>query len=204
MAGYRPRQGWFYFINPYRVCLRCKLGHTHVYDLNEPGELECRTTSCTLRVNSSRVLRGEHPYIIWTNDRFQDDYNYIETFTVIPLTSSSREQDKGLPTAYPINPTSKNGLNKNSFALVHQICTVDANCFKDSAGDWLTRIGQLEKSDREAIEERLKYFLNLIDNPSEDWFAKNASPELLKKVFDYLPKNTKKSALEELIDNLGT
>ena len=204
MAGYRPRQGWFYFINPHRVSLRCKLGHTHIYDLNEPGELECRTTSCTLQINSSRVFRGEHPYIIWTNDRFQDDYNYIETFTVIPLTSSSREQDKGLPTAYPINPTIKNGLNKNFFALVHQICTVDANCFKDSAGDWLNRIGQLEKPDRESIEERLKYFFNLIENPSEDWFAKNASPELLKKVFDYLLENTKNLALEELIDNLGS
>ncbi|MUH00974.1 type II toxin-antitoxin system PemK/MazF family toxin [Scytonema sp. UIC 10036] len=204
MAGKRPRQGWIYFINPYRVSLRCKLGHIHLYDLNEPGEIECKTISCQLKINSSKVFRGEHPYIIWTNDQFQDDYSYIETFTVIPLTSSSREQDKGLPTAYPINPTSRNNLDKKSFALVHQICSVDANCFKDSMGNWLNRIGQLEQADREAIEERLKYFLNLQDNPSEDWFARNASPELLKKIFDYLPKDTQNLALEELIDNLDS
>ncbi|MBW4667455.1 MAG: type II toxin-antitoxin system PemK/MazF family toxin [Cyanomargarita calcarea GSE-NOS-MK-12-04C] len=202
MAGYKPRQGWIYFINPYRVYLRCKLGHHHIYNLDEPGEISCKTTSCTQIINSSRVFRGEHPYIIWTSDKFPDDFNYIETFTLIPLTSSTRERDKGLPTAYPINATVKNGLNKQSFALVHQICTVDANCFKDAKGDWLNRIGQIDKSDKEAVEERLKYFLNIQENPSDDWFMRNASPELLKQVFDNLPEDSKQSALEELIDNL--
>jgi mRNA interferase MazF len=203
VAGKRPRQGWIYFINPYKLSLRCKLGHTHIYDLNEPGEIECKTSSCTQVINSSRVFRGEHPYIIWTCDEFQDTFNYIETFTAIPLTSSSREKDKGLPTAYPINSTSRNGLLKNSFALVHQICTVDANCSKDSKGDWLERIGQLDKSDKESIEERLKYFLNIQESPSDDWFANNASPELLKKVFNYLNEDKKQSVLEELIDNVN-
>lgn len=202
VAGKKPRQGWIYFINPYRVSIRCKLGHNHIYDLNEPGKIECKTNSCTQIINSSRVFRGEHPYIIWTSDQFQDDVEYIQTFTVIPLTS--QETCKGLPTAYPINSTSKNGLSKNSFALVHQICTVDASCFKDSQGDWSGRMGQLDKGDKEAIEERLKYFLNLQENPGEDWFAQNASIELLQKVFDYLPdKETKSIAIEKLIDNLG-
>ncbi|CBN56478.1 conserved hypothetical protein [Kamptonema sp. PCC 6506] len=148
------------------------------------------------------MFRGEHPYIIWTSDQFQDDVEYIQTFTVIPLTS--QETYKGLPTAYPINSTSKNGLSANSFALVHQICTVDANCFKDLQGNWSDRIGQLDKGDKEAIEERLKYFLNLQESPGEDWFAQNASIELLQKVFDYLPdKETKSNAIEKLIDNLG-
>jgi hypothetical protein len=31
---------------------------------------------------------------------------------------------------------------------------------------------------------------------------KNASPELLKSVFDNLPEDSQKSVLEELIDNL--
>lgn len=202
MAGKRPRQGWIYFINPYKLSLRCKVGHTHIYDLNEPGEIECKTSSCTQVINSSRVFRGEHPYIIWTHDEFQDTFSYIETFTTIPLTSSSREKDKGLPTAYPINSTSRNRLSKNSFALVHQICTVDANCFKDSKGDWLERIGQLDKSDKESIEERLKYLLNIQQNPSDDWFANNASPELLKKVFNYLNEDIKQVVLEELIENI--
>lgn len=200
MAGYKPRQGWIYFINPYRVSLRCKLGHTHIYTLDEPGEISCKTVSCTQVINSSRVFRGEHPYIIWTSDKFADDLNYVDTFTVIPLTSSTRERDKGLPTAYPINPTSKNGLDQQSFALIHQICTVDANCFK-ARENWLKRIGQIERFDKEAIEERLKYFLNLQENPSDDWFAKNASPELFKKVFNYLPEDSKQSVIEELIDD---
>ncbi|MDZ7957880.1 MAG: type II toxin-antitoxin system PemK/MazF family toxin [Aulosira sp. DedQUE10] len=202
MAGHKPRQGWIYFINPYRVSLRCKLGHIHIYNLDESGEISCKTTSCTQIINSSRVLRGEHPYIIWTSDKFHDDLNYIATFTVIPLTSSTRERDKGLPTAYPINATIRNGLDKQSFALVHQICTVDANCFKEPKGDWSNRVGQIDKPDKEAIEERLKYFLNIPENPSDDWFVKNASPELLKKVFDNLPEDSKQWALEKLIDNL--
>jgi mRNA interferase MazF len=204
VAGQKPRQGWIYFINPHRVSLRCKLGHLHIYNLNEPAEISCKTTSCTQIINSSRVFRGEHPYIIWTSDKFPDDFNYIDTFTVIPLTSSTRERDKGLPTAYPINATIKNGLDKQSFALVHQVCTVDANCFKDAKGDWLNRIGQIDKPDKEAVEERLKYFLNIQENPSDDWFLKNASPELLQKVFDNLPKDTKNLALEKLIDNLDS
>lgn len=202
MAGQKPRQGWIYFINPYRLSLRCKLGHIHIYNLNEPGEISCKTSSCTQIINSSRVFRGEHPYIIWTCDSFQDDCSYIETFTVIPLTSSTREMDKGLPTAYPINATSKNGLNKQSFALAHQICTVEANCFKEKNGDWLARIGQIDKPDKEAIDERLKYLFNIQEEPSNDWFVNNASPELLKKVFNYLSEDIKQSALEELIDDL--
>ncbi|MBD2513343.1 type II toxin-antitoxin system PemK/MazF family toxin, partial [Nostoc muscorum FACHB-395] len=126
MAGQRPRQGWIYSINPYRVSLRCKLGHVHIYNLDEPGEVECQT--CTENINSSRVFRGIHPYIIWTSDQFQDESGYIATFCVIPLTSQGTFN--GLPTTYPINSTSRNGLDKSSYALVHQICTVDANCFK--------------------------------------------------------------------------
>ncbi|MBV6624017.1 MAG: type II toxin-antitoxin system PemK/MazF family toxin [Rivularia sp. (in: Bacteria)] len=202
MAGQKPRQGWIYVINPYRISLRCKLGHIHIYHLNQPGKINCQTSDCSQIINSSRVFRGEHPYILWTSDKFQKDVNYIDTFTAIRLTSSTRERDKGLPTAYPINATNKNGLDKQSFALVHQICTVDANCFKDKNGDWLNRIGQIDKPDKQAIEERLKYFLHIRENPSDDWFMENATPELLKMVFDYLPENSKKPVLEELIDDI--
>ncbi|WP_236104018.1 hypothetical protein [Sphaerospermopsis reniformis] len=50
----------------------------------------------------------------------------------------------------------------------------------------------------------LKYFLNIQDNPSEDWFAQNASPEIVKKVFDYLSEEDKSSVIEELINNLNS
>lgn len=202
MVGKRPKQGWIYRINPYKVSLRCKLGHVHIYQLDAPGEVECQTQNCSENINSSRILRGVHPYIIWTSDQFQDETGYIATFSVIPLTSQGTFN--GLPTTYPVNSTKRNCLNKNSHALVHQICTVDANCFKDSSANWLNRIGQLDKPDKDAIEERLKYFFKIQENPSNDWFAQNASPELLKKVFDYLPRQTKNLAVEELINKLDS
>ncbi|WP_371357304.1 type II toxin-antitoxin system PemK/MazF family toxin [Hydrocoleum sp. CS-953] len=74
----------------------------------------------------------------------------------MPLTS--QETYKGLPTTYPINPTTKNCLDKKYFALVHQICTLDANYFKNSEGKWKKRIGKLDNSDIKAIGERLKTF----------------------------------------------
>jgi mRNA interferase MazF len=199
VAGQKPRQGWIYFIHLYRLYLRCHFGHIHIYDLYEPGEVECKT--CTDIINSSRVLRGEHPHIIWTSDEFQDQSGKIATFSAIPLTSQTTYT--GLTTTYPINPTQKNGLDKKSYALVHQLCTVDANCFKDSAGNWLERKGQLEKADKDAIDERLKFYVGSTDNPSDDWWAKNASIELLKKVYYSLPnKDIKSQAIEELINDL--
>ncbi len=200
MAGQkppRPQQGWIYFINPYRVSLTCHFRHVHIYELNEPGEVECKT--CQDKINSSRVIRGEHPHIIWTSNEFQDQSSYITTFSAIPLTSQTTYT--GLLTTWPINPTQKNGLDKKSYALVHQPCTVDVNCFKDSAGNWLKRTGQLEKADKDAIDDRLKFYLGLTENPSDDWWAKNASIELLKKVYYFLPNKEKSQAIEELIND---
>ncbi|WP_235335352.1 MULTISPECIES: hypothetical protein [Aphanizomenon] len=114
MAGQRPRQGWIYWINPYKVSLRCKLGHVHIYNLDEPGEVECQT--CSENINSSRVFRGTHPYIIWTSDQFQDESGYIATFSVIPLTSQTTFN--GLPTTYPIN--FKNIILLNRIVLEYQ------------------------------------------------------------------------------------
>ena len=201
MAGKTPRQGWIYLVNAQKVSLRCQHNHNHIYDLSKPGKIECKTVDCRLTVNSSRVFRGEHHYLIWTSDQFQDDSECLQPFTVIPLTF--QETCKGLPTAYPINSTSKNGLDQNSLALVHQICTVDANCFKDSQGNWFERVGQVDKGDKESIEERLKYFLNLEDDSSDDWLMNNVSVEVLEKVFDYLPNEIKKNiALEKVISDL--
>ena len=195
----KPRQGWIYKINPYRVSLRCRFGHTHFYDLDEPGEVECKTLSCSLTLNSSRVFRGYHPYVIWTGDHFQDDSGYIQTFLVIPLTS--QETYKGLPTTFPVNATTRNGLEKKSYILVHQLTTVEANCFKDTDGNWSERIGQLGPEEKQGIEKRLKYVLDIQENPSEDWLRKNSSIELLQKVFDFLPdQETKNRGIEALID----
>lgn len=198
MSGQRPRKGWIYVIDPYRVSLCCPRGHQYLYELTEPEQLTCKHSNCDLTINSSRVFRGTHPYIIWTSDHFQDENNYIQTFTVIPLTSQTTFL--GLSVTYPITKTARNGLDKNSYALVHQICTVDGNCFKDSNGDWLKRIGQLSKDDKEEIKDTLAYYLNIDTDPKEDWFRDNASPELVKKIFDFLPEEAKQRALDNLLD----
>jgi mRNA interferase MazF len=200
VAGQRPRQGWVYMINPYRVSLRCHDGHQHIYSLDAPGEVECQTGACSLTINSSRVFRGTHPHIIWTSDQFQDTSGYIQTFTVIPLTSQTTFT--GLPTTYPITNTSRNGLDKKSYALVHQICTIDGNCFKDSSGDWLSRDGQLDANDKAEIKQRLKFLLGFDNDPSEDWFKQNVSPEFVQKLFGYLSDSEKNSLLDSLLDNL--
>jgi mRNA interferase MazF len=187
-------------INPYRVSLRCSSGHTHVYTLDEPGEVECRTVSCSLTINASRVFRGTHPHIIWTSNEFQEASGYIQTFTAIPLTSQTTFS--GLPTIYPINNTARNGLSKKSYALVHQICTVDGNCFKDESGNWLPREGQLDPKDKAGINQRLKFFLGFDESPSDDWFKQNASPELVQKIYGHLSDAEKKALLESLIDDL--
>ena len=185
-------------INSYRVSLRCSRGHIHIYNLNEPGEIECQTVSCLLKINSSRVLRGTHPHIIWTSDAFQDTSGYIQTFTAIPLTSQTTFS--GLPTTYPITNTVKNGLRKKSYALVHQICTVDGNCFKDLSGNWLQRNGQLDQKDRAEITKRLKFYLGFDESPSNDWFKQNASPDLVQKIYGHLSAAEKNALLESLID----
>ncbi len=187
-------------INPYRVSLRCRSGHLHIYDLEAPGEIECKTLSCTLTINSSRVFRGTHPHVIWTSDQFQDESGYIQTFTVIPLTS--KDTFAGLPTTYPITNTLKNGLSSKSYALPHQICTVDGNCFKDASGNWLNRQGQLEQKDRSEITKRLKFFLVFDNSPDEDWFKQNASTELAQKIYSYLSDAEKSALLESLLNDL--
>lgn len=198
MAGQRPKQGWIYLINPHRVSLGCRSGHQYLYDLVEPGELTCQHSGCNLVINSSRVMRGWHRYIVWENDQFLDNEKHIQTFTAIPLTSQTTYT--GLSTTYPITKTAQNGLDKKSYALVNQICVIDGNCFKDTQGDWLDRIGQLSKDDKTEIEETLAYYLNIACEPTDDWFKNNATPELVEKIFGFLPNTDKDKTLNNLLD----
>jgi mRNA interferase MazF len=187
-------------IDPARVSLTCRNGHSHFYDLDAPGEIDCKVSSCSSVINSSRVTRGIHPYIIMTGDKFQDESGYIQTFTVIPLTSKTTFS--GLPDVYPITRTARNALTCKSYALVHQICTVDANCFKNHVGSWRPRVGQLDKRDKEGINKRLKYFLGFDSNPEDDWFKQNATPELAQKIYGYLSESEKNRLLGSLLDTL--
>lgn len=200
MAGQRPRKGWVYFINPHRVALRCGNGHKYIYNMTAPREMECKHKGCNSTVNPSRVFRGEHPYIVWINPKFHDTYGAVEVLTAIPLTTSERE--KGLPTTYPVKPTRENGLTEDGYALVHQITTIDANCFKDKNGNWKRRTGQLGKHDKDMIEERLRYYLDISENPSDDWFLENANLNLLQKIFFLLPAEEREEAIESLINEI--
>ncbi len=184
MSGMKPRQGWIYLINPQRVFLSCQLGHIHFYDLEKPEELKCKTISCNLIPDTSQIFNGEHPYLFWEQGKFKIESDEIQTFTAIAL--NSQETYTGLPITYPINATSRNSLEQKLYALTHQIITIDINCLKDLEGNWITRIGQLDKHDKKAIEERLNYALDIEDNPNEYWFINYASAELLTKVFPFL------------------
>lgn len=138
---------------------------------------------------------------MYSNDSFYEETGYTHTFTVIPLTSQTTFS--GLPTTFPIRANQSNGLSKTSYALIHQICTVEASCFKVIGDDvWKQRIGQISKQDKQQIDERLRYFFGFPDAPSDDWLKKNASPELLKKIFGYLPEDQRDPALESLMDDL--
>jgi len=196
MPSQKPRQNWIYMIDPKLVALRCKNGHRHVYDISTLPELSCFESNCNLKINSSKVMRGKHPHIIWS----EYSYGKFHAYHVIPLTS--KETFKGLPTVYPINKNAQNALDKNSLALVHQLTMIDSECLKDANGDWIQRIGVLSKNDREAIELRLKFALNLPETQNDTWFTENASPELLKKVFLELNEKQQKDSIEDLLDYL--
>lgn len=194
MAGRKPCQGWIYQVNPMRVILRCKAGHEHLYNISGPEELNCFNSSCTLKINSSRVMRGTHPYIIWS------DYSYgkFHLYHAIPLTS--KDTFRGLPTAYPIKVNPRNGLTCNSLALIHQLIPIDPECFKEANGRWMERIGVINTDEKKDIDERLRVALNLSSNLNEDWFTENASPELLEKVFLKLDPSQRENAISRLID----
>ena len=196
MPGRKPRPNWIYMIDPKRVALKCKNGHNHVYDISGVSELDCFETNCNLTLNSSRVMRGKHPHIIWS----EYSYGKFQAYHVIPLTS--KDTFRGLPSVYPIRKNIKNSLDKDSLALVHQLTIVDSECFKYGNGSWMQRMGTISQDIRKEIELRLKFSLNLSENPSDDWFAANASPQLLKKIFSGLNEEQKENALTDLLDSI--
>jgi mRNA interferase MazF len=201
----RPKHGWIYMVNPYRVFLSCRNGHRHFYDLGEPTEISCPVKDCGETINPSQIFRGAHPYIIWTSNEFLGELKRYPVFTAIPLTSekSTPRQYERLSTTYAIRNTLQNGLTTKSYALIHQITTIDAACFRDHSGQWLKRMGAVSKQDRERIQERLMYYFGIPEEPSDEWFTDNATPELLKKVFYLLPDSQKKFAIDILIEQLG-
>lgn len=65
MPGRKPRVNWIYMIDPKIVVLRCRNGHNNAYDISGALELNCSHPSCNRKINSSSVMRGQHPHIIY-------------------------------------------------------------------------------------------------------------------------------------------
>lgn len=189
MAGQKPRKGWIYSLNGDQIFLSCKFGHVHLYDLSQDRELICQELSCNYRFNSIQIFREHCPHIVWKVNLIKDDANARDSLIVIPLTTG--EHEKGLPTVYPINATLKHGIEQKVFTLIHRLYEVDIHCLKDRDGNWLKRIGQLDKGDKEAVAERLKYCYLIQQDFSQDWFVKNSSPNSLKNIFVYLDNDLK-------------
>ncbi|HAC64421.1 MAG TPA: hypothetical protein DCF68_12985 [Cyanothece sp. UBA12306] len=189
MAGQKPRQGWIYYLRSDRIFLNCKFGHVHLYDLNQNKELICQELSCNYRFNYLQIFREHGPHIVWKVNLIKDDFNARDSLIVIPLTT--REHEKGLPTVYPLNPTLKHGFEQKLFTLIHRIYEVDVHCLKDRDGNWLQRIGQLDKVDKEAITKRLKYCHLIQQDFGQDCIVKNSSPNTLKNMFIYLANDLK-------------
>lgn len=66
----------------------------------------------------------------------------------------------------------------------------------------MKRLGVISTAERKDIEERVRFALNLPSDPNEDWFTRNASPELLEKVFMQIELNQREGAISRLIDKL--
>lgn len=198
MVEQKPRSSWIYMIDPKRVFLMCKFGHQDIYNISGPEELNCSHPSCNQKMNSSKVMRGNHPYIVWS----ELTYGKLHLYHAIPLTS--KDTFRGLPTSYPIKVNPRNGLACSSLALVHQLTVIDANCFQDNNGNWIKRLGIINADEKKDLEERLRLALNLSESPSEDWFTQNASPDLLERVFMQLDPRQREEAISQLIDKLDS
>jgi hypothetical protein len=79
---------------------------------------------------------------------------------------------------------------------------IDPECFKDDNGNWMVRLGVINSDEKKDLEDRLKLALSLSNEPNEDWFTQNASPELLKKVFMLIDPSQRDEAILQLIDNI--
>jgi mRNA interferase MazF len=184
MTGRKPQKpirGSIYMVDPNRLVLACQMGHRHSYDILTSTATKCAEPSCSERIQITKIMAGRHPHLIWTSLEYGDNFHL---YYAIPLTSQTTFA--GLPTAIPIRKDSGNGLDKDSFALIHQITPINSECFKDIQGQWIERKGRLSKQYLERLEEQLKRFLMISMGMDDNWFKQNASIELCQIIFGNL------------------
>ncbi|MBI5225234.1 type II toxin-antitoxin system PemK/MazF family toxin [Candidatus Micrarchaeota archaeon] len=99
-----------------------------------------------LRGASGHEQKGSRPVLLWR------DLDHVKIAIVIPLTSNLER--KSIPHTYLIAATIKNGLQKESIALIFQIRAIDKVQLK-------RKVGELESHDIAAIADVLKDMLKL-------------------------------------------
>lgn len=99
---------------------------------------------------SGTEQRGLRPCIIVLNQGFLDAQTWF-SLVVIPLTSSVKNADRHTIVTIEGEHT---GLEKTSFALCHQVITLDKRKFS-------RRLGQISPVQMTALEAGLKFALQL-------------------------------------------
>lgn len=94
---------------------------------------------------------GRRPVLIVSNDTFNTNANW-HSIIVVPLSTSENQRRRG-PTAILI-PAAETGLPRDSFALCHQVTTLDRSKLNE-------RVGRLPNQVLSAVEQGLMVALQL-------------------------------------------
>ncbi len=104
-----------------------------------------------LRPRSCSEQRGTRPVVVVSHDGFNEARGW-RSVTVVPLTTSGRQARRG-PTAVEVR-AGEAGLDRTSFALCHQITTLD----RAKLGEAL---GQLTDGTLARVDEGIRAALDL-------------------------------------------
>ncbi len=198
-------------IDPARMFKQCKRGHwsrmTHDFH-----EQTCPVSGCGLKFSVTGVHSGPHPYLVWGANKI---HTKLRTFTCIPM--SSKPYYEGMDSVFTLDPHKTNGLTSRSHLLCQQVCSVEPGCFKDPQGDWIARIGLLNKENLDKVAARLYNWFDL--EPSiRRWARWMVSPDavvealtgfdspqieqVLQAVLKSIPEDERERAVEELLNNI--
>jgi mRNA interferase MazF len=100
---------------------------------------------------SGSEQRGRRPVIIVSHDAFNLASGW-RSVIVVPLSTSKAQEERG-PTSVPV-PSGAGGLARSSFALCHQITTLDRAKLSE-------RVGTVSASVLATIDAGLRAALNL-------------------------------------------
>ena len=115
--------GRIYFVDPLTplvICPTCK----HHFVAHYSAKIEKFTCDkCGSECDPDFVQRGKRPVLIVQNPAF----DFFNTISIIPITSQEKAKDK--IGALHIPKGKPSGLNKDSWALIWQIRTINKNLF---------------------------------------------------------------------------